>query len=61
MTMVGFTNQLIDALEAEGILDGTECGEGLICPEDPSEAARASTSRWLEPGGELYPESGGVL
>ena len=25
----------IDALAAEGILEGTECGEGLICPREP--------------------------
>ena len=27
----------IDALAAEGILEGTECGEGLICPREPFE------------------------
>ena len=27
----------IDALAAEGILEGTECGEGLICPGEPFE------------------------
>ena len=27
----------IDAVAAEGILDGTECGEGLICPGEPFE------------------------
>ena len=27
----------VDALAAEGILDGTECGEGLICPGEPFE------------------------
>ena len=27
----------IDALAAEGILEGTECGEGLVCPGEPFE------------------------
>ena len=31
----GIHEPAIDALEREGILDGTECGEGLFCPEKP--------------------------
>ena len=25
----------VDALEAEGVFEGTGCGEGLFCPDDP--------------------------
>ena len=31
----GVHEPAIDALAAEGILDGTECGEGLFCPQEP--------------------------
>ena len=34
-----------DALAAEGILDGTECGEDLICPEE--EIKRWVVAVWL--------------
>lgn len=30
----GFYEPAFDALQARGILDMTECGEGLVCPED---------------------------
>ena len=30
----GFYEPAFDALQARGILEGTECGEGLVCPED---------------------------
>ena len=31
----GVHEPAINALAAEGILDGTECGEGLFCPQEP--------------------------
>ena len=31
----GIHEPAIDALDREGVLDGTECGEGLFCPEKP--------------------------
>ncbi|MDE0188155.1 MAG: hypothetical protein OXN80_03555 [bacterium] len=30
----GFYEPAIEALAERGILEGTECGEGLVCPED---------------------------
>ena len=31
----GIHEPAIDALARDGVLDGTECGEGLFCPEEP--------------------------
>ena len=36
----GFYEPAIEALEERGILEGTECGDGLVCPDD-------DTKRWV--------------